>query len=93
MHIRALYDKTIYRQVRDINGQVVAQVPVRKHYVFKSHDSKIYGGFYVELDIETPDEFTVGIDRFANVIMDVQPEAVPEEVNVTYVEGGAANAQ
>ena len=50
MIIKAKYDQTITKAIRNDKGEVIGYEPTTLHYTFGSVGSPISGGFYVRVD-------------------------------------------
>ena len=50
MIIKATYDQTITKAIRNDKGEVTGYEPTTLHYTFGSVGSPISGGFYVRVD-------------------------------------------
>lgn len=54
IEIKAMYDQSFSRAIRDVNGKVVAHEPTTHHYTFGSVGSELSGGFYIKAGSELP---------------------------------------
>jgi len=54
MNIKAIYDQTITKAIRNDDGDVIAHEPTTHHYTFGSVGSELSGGFYLKAGDELP---------------------------------------
>lgn len=54
MNIKATYDQTITKAIRDDDGNVIGHEPKTHHFTFGSVGSEIAGGFYLRAGDELP---------------------------------------
>jgi len=48
--IKATYDQTITKAIRNDKGEVIAYEPTTHHYTFGNVGSAVSGGFYIKVD-------------------------------------------
>ena len=54
MNIKAIYDQTITKAIRNDEGDVIGHEPTTHHYTFGSVGSELSGGFYLKAGDELP---------------------------------------
>jgi len=54
MNIKAIYDQTITKAIRNDKGDVIGHEPTTHHYTFGSVGSELSGGFYLKAGDELP---------------------------------------
>jgi hypothetical protein len=54
MNIKATYDQTITKAIRNDDGCVIGHEPTTHHYTFGSVGSELSGGFYLKAGDELP---------------------------------------
>ncbi|MFA5340160.1 MAG: hypothetical protein WC332_00140 [Clostridia bacterium] len=54
MKIKAIYDQTITKAIRNNAGEVIGYEPTTHHYVFGKVGDDISGGFYIKAGTEIP---------------------------------------
>jgi len=54
VNIKAFYDQTITKAIRNHHGDVIGHEPTTHHYTFGSVGSTLSGGFYIKVGDELP---------------------------------------